>query len=183
MPKIGFQQQLSKQVITQAQAGNMLAFENIYLSYAEASYSLALRISNCQTLAQDIVQEAFIKVMNKIGHFNHEGSFAGWVRRIVVNETINRIKSENALRQFNDTDVDEISAKNLFETDWLSACSDLDFLLKKLSTTSRAVLILHEIEGFKHKEIASLYGKSESFSKITLSRAYETLRTEVSKQE
>lgn len=171
----GFQQHLSQGVIQQAQAGDILAFETIYLTYADASYNLAFRICNNQALAQDIVQEAFIKVMNKLNKFKHDGAFAGWVRRIVANETINRVKSESLLRLVSDDEILEQQETNLFGTEWLSACSDLEFLLKSLPIMSRAVIILHEIEGYKHKEIAGFFGKSESFSKTTLSRAYSSL--------
>lgn len=175
MTASGFQQQLSQDVIQQAKTGNMLALEKIYLTYADTSYNLAFRISGNQTLAQDIVQEAFIKVFTKVNNFNCDGSFAGWIRRIVVNETINRVKSESLLRLDSDSEVVEFQSSHLFGTDWLDACSDLEFLLKELSITSRAILILHEVEGYTHKEIASFYGKSVSFSKTTLSRAYSSL--------
>jgi RNA polymerase sigma-70 factor (ECF subfamily) len=183
MTATGFQQQLPNEVIRQAQAGDMLAFETIYNTYANACYSLALRISGNAALAQDIVQEVFIKIINKISSFRNEGYFAGWVRRIVANETINRIKSETRLHLVGEEEALNCPSGDLFEQDWLSACRDLDTLVTKLSATSRAVLLLHEVEGYSHKEIAELYGKSESFSKVTLSRAYASLKKIVLKQE
>lgn len=179
----GFQQVISRDVIQLAQTGDMLAFEQIYLMYADASYNLALRITDNQALAQDIVQEAFIKIMNKVADFRHEGSFAGWLRRIVVYETINRIKHENKLYLVTENECVETESNDLFDYEWLNACMDLNVFLTQLTMTSRTVLLLHEVEGYKHKEIASLYGKSESFSKITLSRAYASLRNIALKQE
>lgn len=152
-------------------------------TYNEASYHLANRISRDPALAQDIVQEAFIKVINSIHLFRHEGSFAGWVRRIVVGETINRIKAQSRLYLVNEQDHGELESAYLFDVDWLSACRDLDTLLSQLTPTARAVLLLHEVEGFKHQEIAELYGKSVSFSKITLNRAYAQLKNSVLNQE
>lgn len=179
----GFQLTISQDVIQLAQMGNMLAFEKIYHKYSDASYNLALRITNNDALAQDIVQEAFIKVMNKIVDFRYQGSFAGWLRRIVVYETINRIKFESKLHLVSENEFLETKSNDLFDYEWLSACVDLNVLLKQLSITSRTVLLLHEVEGYKHKEIATLYGKSESFSKITLSRAYASLQKMALKQE
>ena len=172
----GFQQAVSPSVIRLAQIGDMSAFEEIYQQYSDASYNLALRITDNEALAQDIVQEVFIKVMNKVTDFKHQGSFAGWLRRIVVYETINRVKSESKTYLVTENEYVETESNDLFNFEWLSACIDLNVLLKQLTITSRTVLLLHEIEGFKHKEIADLYGKSESFSKITLSRAYASLR-------
>ena len=179
----GFQQPISKNVIQLAQMGNMSAFETIYQKYSGASYNLALRITNNEALAQDILQDAFIKIMDKITSFRHEGSFAGWLRRIVVYETINRIKYENKLYLVSENESFETESNDLFDYEWLNACIDLNVFLKQLTVTSRTVLLLHEVEGYKHKEIASLYGKSESFSKITLSRAYASLRKLALKQE
>ena len=179
----GFQQQISKELICQAQTGDMLAFEQIYNTYANACFQLAFRISGNRTLAQDVVQEVFIKVINKIVDYRNEGNFAGWLRRIAANETINRVKSESRLHLVGEDSAEIYPANDLFNHDWLSACRDLDGLLKHLSTTSRAVLLLHEVEGYNHKEIARLYQKSESFSKTTLSRAYASLKKIVSKQE
>ena len=179
----GFQQQISQDLIRQAQTGDMLAFERIYQTYADACYTLALRISGNRTLAQDVVQEVFIKVINKIGDYRNEGHFAGWLRRIAANETINRIRSETRLHLVGEDEAKNYPADSLFEIEWLNACRDLDGLLSQLTTTSRAVLLLHEVEGYSHKEIAKMYQKSESFSKITLSRAYARLRASILKQE
>lgn len=179
----GFQKPISQEVIQLAQMGDMCAFEKIYQQYNDASYTLALRITGNQALAQDIVQEAFIKVMNKIISFRNEGSFAGWVRRIVVYETINRTKAENPIYLVAENQLENAESDDLFNHNWLSACLDLNRLISQLPTMSRTVLLLHEIEGYKHSEIAELFGKSESFSKVTLSRAYKALKQIVEKQE
>jgi len=183
MSKIGFQKQLAQVVIDKAIKGDMSALETVYLTYADACFSLAYRISQDQALAQDIVQEAFIKVMNKVCDFKSNGSFAGWIRRILVNETINRVKSNSILKLVADTEVEESASNDLFDFNWLITCHDLDEILKNLPTQSRAVLLLHQVEGYTHKEIADLYGKSESYSKVTLNRAYKNLKKCVLEQE
>jgi RNA polymerase sigma-70 factor (ECF subfamily) len=71
----------------------------------------------------------------------------------------------------------------LFNYNWLESCRDIESLTCQLSNTNRAVLLLHEVEGYSHKEIAKLFDKSESFSKVALSRAYAALRQIVAKQE
>lgn len=183
MALTGFQQKLSKELISQAQQGDMQACKVIYTTYADASFSLAFRISGNHSTAQDIVQEAFIKVISKIKNYKNEGVFAGWLRRIVLNESINRIKSENRIHLVDLEETKELPTNDLFDQNWLSACRDLDVLLINLSATARAVLLLHEVEGYNHKEIAAMYGRSESFSKVTLSRAYASLKEQIRKEE
>ncbi len=121
--------------------------------------------------------------MAGIGSYRNKGSFPGWIRRIVANETINRIKSESRLKLVTEETNFEPESENLFDHNWLSACRDLDNLLSHLSVTARAVLLLHEVEGYSHFEIAQLYEKSESFSKVTLSRAYNKLRQVAQEQD
>ena len=171
-----FTVEISNKIIEQARKGNINAFEQIYRTYANDSYSLAWSIIGQENLAQDIVQDVFIKVMKKIESFQGCGSFAGWLRRIVVHETINRIKVEAKNHLISSDDIQSLECGDLFNNNWLSSCHDLEALTRKLSSTSRAVLYLHEVEGYNHKEIAQLFKKSESFSKVTLSRAYQTLK-------
>jgi len=180
IPK-GFQQQLSKRIIIQAQSGDLKALEAIYETYSNACYNLAFRICGDRNLALDIVQETFIQIINKINQFQRKGSFSGWVRKIVANETIDRIRSEQKLHVIEDLDSDSYPSNDLFGIEWLDAKLDISFLLDKLSDSSRAVLMLHELEGYTHKEIAKMFGKSESYSKTVLSRAYSKLRILASK--
>jgi len=181
--KNGFQQALPDLVIRRAQKGDMDAFEQIYRTYADASYSLALRICGEPSLAQDVMQDAFIKMMNKISHFRFDGAFAGWLRRIVAHETINRIRANSRVHLVGEDELLAGQTSPLFEHRWMEACSDLDKLLTRLSPNARAVLLLHEVEGYNHKEIADLFGKSESFSKVTLYRAFNALKLLIEKQE
>ncbi|MCW8997229.1 MAG: RNA polymerase sigma factor, partial [Kangiellaceae bacterium] len=159
-----------------AKNGEIDALELIYRTYSDAAYTLALRICREPSLAQDVVQDVFIKVMKSIHSFREEGAFAGWIRRIVSNETINRIRRQNHLQLVNDEQISNLASESLFEQEWLMATRDLDSMLGKLTESARAVLVLHEIEGYSHKEIGDMFEKSESFSKVTLSRAYKALK-------
>ena len=176
MPKpLGFNQTIPKELILLAQKGDMDAFEHIYRIYCSASYSLSYRICGQKAMAEDSVQESFIKIMKRIKQFNNKGSFAGWCRRIVTFETINRVKHLSRLTLVGDSDLEHLTSSSLFDRDWLANCIDLEKLIMQLSPLSRAVFSLHEIEGYTHKDIAQMFGKSVSFSKVTLSRAYAKL--------
>ena len=174
--KTGFAQEVPQELIRLAKDGDYDAFEQIYKIYADASYNLALRYCGQSATAQDVVHEAFIKLINRIDSYRGDGSFAGWLRRIVTHEAINRIRANSRIHLVGEDELVTSESPNLFDQNWLEACRDLDKLTGQLSETARAVLYLHEVEGYSHKEIADLFDKSESFSKVTLSRAYSALK-------
>ncbi|MEW6990078.1 RNA polymerase sigma factor [Colwelliaceae bacterium 6441] len=173
---LGFKKEVSNKVIKQAQAGDINALEIIYKTYAAACYALAFRISCDKSLSQDVVHDAFIKIMEKISSLKDFSLLVPWIKKIVSNETINQLKRRNRI-EFLDEDTEKsLITNDLFDQHWLATCKDLNKLLSNLSDTSRIVLVLHEIEGFNHKEIANVFNKTESFSKVTLSRAYKALK-------
>jgi len=179
----GFDRTISTDIIQRAAEGDLDAMEAIYVCYIDACYRLSYRMIMDPQLAEDACQETFINVMKNIHSYKHEGSFAGWVRRILVNETIRKI---NKRKDFDTTEPMEVEPEqqtSLFDSNWMSNLMDLEFYLKKLSPDARTVLILHEIEGFRHTEIAKLLDKSESYSKMTLHRAYKLLQAASKKAE
>ena len=159
-----------------AKKGDMDAFEQIYRTYSSASYSLSYRICGQKTMTEDSVHEAFIKIMKNINQFKNEGSFAGWCRRIVTFETINRVKQASRLSLLGNEVLENTSNSDLFDHNWLENRIDFEMLIQQLSPLFRAVFTLHEIEGYSHKEIAKLFSKSVSFSKVRLSRTYMNLK-------
>ena len=171
----GFGQQIDLALISKAQTGDLAAMEIIYRTYAKPCFQLAVRLTANPTASQDIVHEVFLKVIRKISQYKAEGNFAGWLRKITANESIDFLKRNS---RFNDELElnDELESSNHFETEWWDTIKDLDKLTAKLSDSARAVLFLHELEGLNHKEIAALFGKSESFSKQSLSRAISQLK-------
>ena len=172
----GFNQEVSKELILLAQQGDIDAFEQIYHLFANASYALAFRICNQHSVAEDVVHDAFIKIMNNVSKFRDDGSFAGWCRRIVTCEALDRLKKSSRVHLVIDEDLIDGEELDLFQQDWLDAVIDIDKLIQQLSPNYRAIFLLHEIEGYSHKEIAQFFEKSESFSKVTLSRAYASLK-------
>lgn len=174
--KTGFQQSVSTEQIKRAASGDIQAFEVIYQTYSKACYSLAFRMIYSRAAAEDITQEAFLKVFNSLDSYHFSGSFAGWVRRVLVNEVINYLRTNKKLELVFDNEIAENELLSMFDTKWAVNSLTLEQYLIKLSTASRTVLILHEVEGYKHKEIAKLFDKSESFSKMALKRAYSELK-------
>ncbi|PCI71349.1 MAG: hypothetical protein COB38_05855 [Gammaproteobacteria bacterium] len=172
----GFTVVFDEDVIQSAICGDHASFEKIYNQYYRSSLSLAFRITGNAALAQDITQESFFNIFKNIQKYKGEGSFSGWVRRIICNQSITLLTKNSKMLTDQDDLIFNLESKDLFETDWCDAKIDLVKVMKILSQESRAVLVLHEVEGFTHKEIGKLFNKSESFSKSVLSRAYVLLK-------
>jgi RNA polymerase sigma-70 factor (ECF subfamily) len=183
MVKNGFQHQLPKDLILLAKSGDMSALETIYSTYIDASYSLSYRMTFNSQLSEDIVQDAFVKVLKNISTFDFKGSLAGWVRKIIVNESINSMKSSHQINILLDNEIADRQHSDLFSDKWIFDLNELDYFLEKLPEMSRVIVLLHEIEGYKHQEIAEIFNKSESFSKMILKRAYSELHQLVKVQE
>lgn len=171
----GFNQEVSPEVLTLATRKRPEALKKLYQRYSDACFTTAYRLSGDRSLAADICHEVFVVVIEKIHTFiGLPEQFGGWLKRIVVNQTINRMKFE---KRFTDSDDSVFESNNtLFTHQWLDSSIDLHRLLERLSNQQRSVLWLYEVEGYSHAEIAAMFNKSVSFSKVTLLRAYRSLQ-------
>ena len=151
--------------------GKHSAFEALYTKYAKRMMAIAVRYCNTTFEAEDIVQESFIKVFEKIGAFENKGSFEGWLKRIVVNLSINNFHKTSKERLFENTSVIEIPDEQVIPV--LSEFSTTDLLatLKLLPLGYRTVFNLYVIEGYSHKEIAELCKINEGTSRSQLAKA------------
>ena len=125
--------------------------------------------------AEDILQDAFVKVFTQLGGFRAEGSFEGWVRRIVVTTALNHWQSSQHRRQQQQLDdVPEPLASDADAFDRLTVAEVLA-LMEQLPDGCRLVLNLYAVDGYTHGEIAELLGIQESTSKAQLSKARKQL--------
>jgi RNA polymerase sigma-70 factor (ECF subfamily) len=143
-------------------------------------YSLCLRFTRVPAHAEDLVQETFIEVMRSIGQFRGEAAVGSWIRRIAVTKALMFLRSAWTARGQSLADGWDDMTPGDNASHGISRhpddALDLDAALANLPSVSRTVVWLHDVEGFTHKEIAALMGKTESFSKSQLSRAYQRLR-------
>jgi len=167
-------------IIKRAAAGDRRAHEIIYRAFSAPVYSICLRFTKVPAHAEDLVQETFIEIMRSIAKFRGEAALGSWIRRIAVTKALMFLRSAWTKRgQMLADDWQEVT-----EGDALSHgisrhpddALDLDAALSSLPDVSRTVVWLHDVEGYTHKEIAGFMGKTESFSKSQLSRAYQRLR-------
>lgn len=131
---------------------------------------VCMRYANDYQSAEDILQEGFVKAFRNISKFRHEGSFEGWLRRIMVNTAIEIHRRKNHMYSIVEVENVEIE---LHEENAVSmlAVADIMTMVMKLSPGYRTVFNLYAIEGYSHKEIAEQLNISEGTSKSQLARA------------
>ena len=167
-------------IVKRAARGDRKAHEIIYRAYSAPVYSVCLRFTRVPAQAEDLLQETFIEVIRSISGFRGEAPVGMWIRRIAVSKALMFLRSAWHKRgQSLDDDWHDAPSDKYPETGNSSQpdqAMDLDAALAQLPAVSRAVVWLHDVEGFTHREIAGLMGRTESFSKSQLSRAYQRLR-------
>jgi RNA polymerase sigma factor (sigma-70 family) len=160
-------------LVARAQSGDLEALEALYRSFETPVYNLALRMLRSPEDAEDVLQETFLEVVRSIKRYRGEGHLWGWLKRIAASKALMRIR-RNQVRA---TEVlDEESMGGRGSTAGIPARIDLERAFERLSETSRAVVWLHDVEGYTHEEIAEQMGKTVSFSKSQLARAHVRLR-------
>ncbi len=175
-PPAGFAQQVDAMILVRAQRGDMQAFASIYSTYGRACYGLALRLTTNAAQAEDLVQEVFLKLIENIRSYRGDAPFGAWLKRLTVNAAIDLLRQRKRLV---DGDPDVLFAD--IETAEVSAAENVDAwaILRRLPPRARAIVVLHQVEGYTHAEIATLFGQSESYSKSILSRALQRLQVAV----
>ena len=171
---------IDEAIVRRAARGDVRAHEIIYRSYASAVYTLCLRFTKVPAHAEDLTQETFIEIMRSIADFRGDAALGSWVRRIAVSKALMFLRSawtarsQSLAENWDDvTPGDNLSHGISRHPD---DAMDLDAALASLPDVTRTVVWLHDVEGFTHKEIAAFMGKTESFSKSQLSRAYQRLK-------
>ena len=168
----GFQTcQIEPEVVAAARRGERAAQEAIYYEYSAAVYTLAARIVGRHELAEEVLQDTFFEVLAKLGSFRGDAPLGAWIRRIAVNKSLMYLRS-GWHRYSRPLDIAPEPQSRNMEVDE----SGVAQVLAQLSPMARAVVWLHDVEGYTHSEIGTMMGKSISFSKSQLSRAHVRLR-------
>ena len=172
--------QIDPTIVKRAARGDARAHEIIYRAFATPVYSICLRFTRVPAHAEDLTQETFIEIMRSIAKFRGEAALGSWIRRIAVSKALMFLRSAWTARgqslAENWEEVTPAQAGSHGVSSHPDEALDLDAALQNLPDVGRTVVWLHDVEGFTHKEIAALMGRTESFSKSQLSRAYQRLR-------
>ncbi len=153
--------------------------ELLYARFHQKMFAVCYRYAHNRDQALDMLQEGFIKVFNHIGNFSHTGSLEGWVRRIMVNTSINLLRKEKKHVEIEEIQ-EKVSTKSASVLDKMSADEILE-LVKMLPTGYRTVFNLFAVEGYSHKEIAAMLEIAESTSRTQYLKAKNALKVLIKK--
>ena len=167
-------------IVRECASGNVRAQEKLYRMLAPKMFGVCLRYAKDSTEAEDNLQEGFIRVFTHIKKFRHEGSLEGWVRRIMVNVSLEKYRKQHVLHPVEDVSVFE---QENFSDDIIEkiTANELIELIQELPPRYRMVFNLFVMEGMNHKEISETMEISEGTSKSNLARARDILKRKVTK--
>jgi RNA polymerase sigma-70 factor (ECF subfamily) len=163
--------------IQRAKTGDPEALERLYRAYEGTVYSMARRMCRTAEDAEDVVQETFFEVCRSISRFRgaEGGSLTAWIKRIAASKALIKLRAAKYRDADSlDDETGDVVADHA-QPD-VSLQLDLEEALSRLSDTSRAVVWMHDVEGYTHEEISELMGKTVSFSKSQLARAHVRLK-------
>ncbi len=167
-------------LIKECAAGKSRAQARVYELFAPKMFGVCLRYSKDNTEAEDNLQEGFLKVFEKVDTFRHEGSFEGWIRRIMVNVSLEKYRKQHILHPVEDIAVFEEAN---FSNDIIASISAKDLLkvIQELPPRYKMVFNLYVFDGLNHKEISEEMQISVGTSKSNLARARLILKKKIAK--
>ena len=166
------------ELVRRAQAGERAAFDRLYHEHVDRVYGIRLRMSTRAAEAERLTQDAFVRLWQRISSFRGESEFSSWLYRLTVNVVLEDSRAERR-RSARVDPVDDLSA---FDRGAEPAAAhtetriELEQAIAALPRGARYVLIMHDIEGYKHEEIARLTGTTAGSVKSQLHRARRLLR-------
>ncbi len=166
-------------LIPKIKEGDTKAFKVLYNHYAPLFKGIAYRYVHDLDLANDLIQETFIKIFKNINSYTGNGNFEGWMKRILVNNCLNHIKANTKFVVDSDRVMQEEKSRN-----WQEVIADLSFkeivsIIEQLPSGYRTVFNLSVMEGYSHKEIGKLLNITESASRSQLTKAKAKLKEEL----
>jgi RNA polymerase sigma factor (sigma-70 family) len=167
---------IEEQIVRGCVAGKREFQKKLYEAYAGKMLYVCLRYTKNREEAEDVLQEGFIKVFKNIGGFKFLGSFEGWVRRIMVHASIEHIRRKKQTSVFDD--IENVVHHPESETDATAKIGEKELLkmIHQLPDGYRTVFNMYAIEGYSHKEIATMLEITEGTSKSQLSKAKNHLK-------
>lgn len=164
-------------LVARAQKGDLEAFEALYRANRGRVYALCYRMAGDAALAEELAQDVFVRAWQRLGSFRGESAFSSWLHPLTVNVAL----SERRSRRRRTSRVMSTDDPTVFERPEAprvgpEAGVDLDRALATLPPGARSVFVLHDVEGYKHEEIAEMTGVATGTSKAQLHRARRLLR-------
>ncbi|MBD0373624.1 MAG: RNA polymerase sigma factor [Pyrinomonadaceae bacterium] len=169
------------QLSREGAGGNLEAFEELYVRHNRRVYLLCLRMTGNQSEAEDLTQEVFIQLFRKIDTFRGESLFTTWLHRLTVNQVLMYFRHLKVCKEElldGQRTLEDIypRAAGQFSNHTLDRVM-LDKAIRQLPTSKRSILLLHDVEGYSHEEIAEMLGCTSGTSKSQLHKARMKLRS------
>ncbi len=169
--------QLHQHIIDQCKQNNAKAQMQLYGLYCKAMFSVALRMVNDTFLAEEVMQKAFIKAFKKIDSYRNEVAFGAWLKKIVINQSMDELKKKNADIIPISRDVMTISEEDEnWQIETEITIEDVKKAIQKLKEKYRIILTLYLIEGYDHQEIAEILNITENTSRTQILRGKNELK-------
>jgi RNA polymerase sigma-70 factor, ECF subfamily len=157
-----------------AAGGDRRAFERLYAAHVDRIHTLCVRMCADRSTAEELTQDVFVRAWDKLSLFRGESAFGTWLHRMAVNVVLNhrKVAGRERSRSAADDAVDVVASRPLQLGDRM----DLEQAVAQLPPGARRVFLLHDVEGYKHEEIAAMLGVTSGGTKAQLHRARMLLR-------
>ena len=160
-------------IVERLKRGDADAQEWVYRSFSRMVFTTARRMLGDTGLAEDATQDTFVDVLCKAGSLDRDDALAAWIRRIAVNHCLMQLRSPwTRWRTTARPDIESAPS----DAAPVEVATDIERALDSLPAKARAVIWLHDVEGYTHKEIGRLFGRTASYSKSQLARGYQRLK-------
>lgn len=164
-------------LVKRARRGDRHAFEMLYRTHVKRVYALCWRLCGDGVLAEDLCQETFVGAWKGLASFRGDSGFGTWLHRVAVNTILGHRRWSDSREDLRAEDLAAVEPFLAAEPEGrLSVGLDLERAIARLPEKARAVFVLHDVEGYRHREIAGLTGMAVGTSKAHLHRARRLLR-------
>lgn len=166
------------ELVARSRAGDAAAFETIYRRHAPRIYALACRMAGSTEDGEDLLQEIFLQAYRKLESFKGDAALGTWLYRLALNHCLDYVRSRQAkMNKLTETLDADAAMVPLARREAPIARLDLERALERLPDGCREAFVLHDVEGFGHREVAELMGIAEGTSKSQVFKARARLRT------
>ena len=168
-------------LIAKASKSDRRAQEELFKQFSPKMLGVCRQYLKNNDLAEEVMLLGFMKIFTHLENFKNEGSFEGWMRRIMVNESISQLRKDKKLNFVSDSEIED-SAEHSTTIETALEADEIQKLIDALPDGYKTVFVLYIVEGYKHSEIAELLQISESTSKSQLFKARKMLQNKLNSQ-
>jgi RNA polymerase sigma-70 factor (ECF subfamily) len=163
-----------------ASSGDESAFERLYRAHAPRVFALCLRLSGSRQRATDLTQDVFVQVWRRLSSWRGDSALSSWIYRLTVNLVLSNVRGEQRRQKHEMTDDhDEKTGQRqdvgITRPASVAEAIDLERAIASLPAGARTVFVLHDVEGYRHEEIATMTGTAEGTCRAQLHRARKLL--------